>query len=242
LLPAKLPDSDKARFAWSFRPCDELAGDNLNVFKLDDHFIGMFVADVSGHGVAAALLSVTISQLLSPQKSDHGLLVKPNREDASKCNVSSPLDVIAELNRRFPMEDFEGNYFTIIYGVLNTQTCEFRYASAGHPPFILISEGQSQVIENRGFPIGWVTDGQYEEHTIQLKPGDRLCFYTDGIADAENVQQEKFGDARLLESLISTVSNPIDDSVTQAMLKIETWCGKNGAKDDMSMLVIEITD
>ena len=135
LLPDSMPDSGPARFAWSFRPCEKLAGDNLNVFPLDEDHIGFYVADVSGHGVAAALLSVTISQLLSPQRSAHGLLVQPDKEDASRTQVSSPLDVIEELNRRFPMEEFDGNFFSIVYGVLDKRSCEFRYVSAGPSAF-----------------------------------------------------------------------------------------------------------
>ena len=69
-----------------------------------------------------------------------------------------------------------------------------------------------------------------------------MCIYSDGVAEAENSNHEKFGDSRLVDSLISSVSHTIDDSLAQAMLKIETWCGNNGVKDDISMLAIEITE
>jgi sigma-B regulation protein RsbU (phosphoserine phosphatase) len=243
MLPDELPDTGPARFAWSFRPCEQLAGDNLNVFRLDEHRIGFYVADVSGHGVAAALLSVTINQLLNPRKSRHGLLVQPEPGDDDAVRVSDPLHVVQELNRRFPMEEFEGNYFTIIYGVLDKRTCEFRYVSAGHPAFILLRhDGVPKILDTRSYPIGWKADGQWREESLQLKPGDRLCIYSDGVADAENSQREKFGDSRLVDSLISSVFHSIDDSLAHAMLKIETWCGSSALKDDISMLAIEITD
>ncbi len=243
LLPAQLPESSAAKFAWSFRPCEASAGDNLNVFRLDDDQIGFYVADVSGHGVAAALLSVTIHQILSPHRSEHSLVVQPDRCDASKCVVNSPQRVVSELNRRFPMEEFNGKYFTIVYGVLNTKTCELSYVSAGHPPIILISKtGHCRLLENTCVPVGWNKDLPTVEKTLRMNPGDRLCIYSDGITDAENGQNEEFGDARLLESLTSTVSLPINDSVAQAMLKIDAWRGTNALKDDLSMLAIEITD
>lgn len=244
LLPNDLPDADGAKFAWSFRPCEKLAGDNLNVFRLDANKIGFYVADVSGHGVAAALLSFTISQLLSPQKLASGLLVQPGEEPTDKPVVSQPLDVINELNTRFPTEEFDGNFFTILYGVLDKRNCELRYVSAGHPPFILMRPGsEAKLMETRSFPVGWQKDGQWQEKTLQLAPGDRLCIYSDGVADAQNSNGENFGECRLMDSLVSSVTHSIDASLEDAMLKIETWCGgSDGFSDDMSMLAIEITE
>ena len=77
LLPTSKPDTARARFAWKYRPCDELAGDFLNFFALDDTNIAVFVVDVSGHGVASSLLSVTVGRLMTPQVSGTSLLVKP---------------------------------------------------------------------------------------------------------------------------------------------------------------------
>ncbi len=244
LLPNDLPDIERAKFAWSFRPCEKLAGDNLNVFRLDANKVGFYVADVSGHGVAAALLSFTISQLLSPQKLASGLLVQPGEEPSDKPLVSQPLDVINELNTRFPTEEFDGNFFTILYGVLDQRTCELRYVSAGHPPFILMrSDSDAKLMETRSFPVGWQQDGQWQEQTLQLAPGDRLCIYSDGVADAQNSEGENFGEGRLIDSLVGSVARSIDTSIEEAMMKIETWCGgSDGFSDDMSMLAIEITE
>jgi sigma-B regulation protein RsbU (phosphoserine phosphatase) len=242
LLPRTLPTSSKAKFAWSFRPCDELAGDNLNVFALDDNHIGLYVADVSGHGVAASLLAVTINQALAPLQTESRHRRDLNTADAA-MQAASPSAVIEYLNAKFPLEDFDGNYFTIVYGVLDTRTCEFRFISAGHPPPILISPGAApRAIGSNGFPIGWMADAQYAENVIRLRAGDRVCIYSDGVPDAANIRSEPFGEARLMESLTSNVSRSIDDCLVHAMLKIESWCGTSRPKDDISMLAIEISD
>jgi sigma-B regulation protein RsbU (phosphoserine phosphatase) len=82
LLPSTMPDVPQAHFAWHYRPCDELAGDFLNVFRLGEKHVGMYVADVSGHGVAASLLSVSISRVMTPQASSSALLLKPDAKGA----------------------------------------------------------------------------------------------------------------------------------------------------------------
>ena len=244
LLPNELPKAEKAKFAWSFRPCEKLAGDNLNVFRLDADQIGFYVADVSGHGVAAALLSFTISQLLSPQKMASGLLVQPGENPTDKPRVSQPLDVVNELNTRFPTEDFDGNFFTILYGVLDQRNHEIRYVSAGHPPFILMRSGsEAKLIETRSFPVGWQKEGQWTEQTLPLAAGDRLCIYSDGIAEAQNLEGENFGESRLIDALVNFSSNSIDTMIEEIMLEIEKWCGGSDKfSDDMSMLAIEVTE
>jgi sigma-B regulation protein RsbU (phosphoserine phosphatase) len=86
----------------------------------------MFVVDVSGHGVASSLLSVTIGRVLTPQVSSSSLLVKPV-EGSSETRIVPPAEVAFELNRRFPMEDQGGLYFTMVYGVLDLETMAFRF-------------------------------------------------------------------------------------------------------------------
>ena len=139
LLPAAAPDVDQVRCAWHYRPCDELAGDFLNVFRLGQKHLGMYVADVSGHGVAASLLSVSISRVMSPHASATSLLLKP---EGGGWRILPPGQVVAELNRCFPMEQCGDRYFTIVYGLLDLESGEFRYASAGHPPVVVLRPDQ----------------------------------------------------------------------------------------------------
>jgi phosphoserine phosphatase RsbU/P len=132
LLPASFPDVHGVRFAWNFRPCDELAGDSLNVFRLDEQHIGLYLLDVSSHGVPAALLAVMLSRVMSPVMSQSSLL-KQHCSNPLGYRLVPPAEVAAQLNRQFPMTSTNGQYFTILYGVLDLQTRVLRYVQAGHP-------------------------------------------------------------------------------------------------------------
>ena len=141
LLPTSLPEVDGLNFAWSFMPCDELAGDFLGLFQLDENHIGFYVVDVSGHGVAASLMAVSISRALAPNSSlSSSLLLQA--DGSFEDQVRSPADVAKELNVRFPIEESGGKFFTMVYGVLNIITQEVRYVSAGHPSMIQSSGWQ----------------------------------------------------------------------------------------------------
>ena len=147
LLPTSDPDTSRAHFSWEYLPCDELAGDFLNVFALDDKHIAVYVVDVSGHGVASSLLAVTIGRLLTPQVSTSSLLVQ-EREGTSETRVVPPAEVAYELNRRFPMEEQNGLYFTMLYGVLDLSALEFHFVSAGHDPVIHVPRvGAPRMVE-----------------------------------------------------------------------------------------------
>ncbi|MCB9089082.1 MAG: response regulator [Calditrichae bacterium] len=132
LLPGISPENAQVATAWHFLPCEELAGDILNIFNLSDHEIGFYVLDVSGHGVPAALLSVTLSRLLSPVLDDASLL-KSQISHPPGYEITPPEKVANQLNKRFQIDLESGQFFTMLYGIINTRTREMRYVSCGHP-------------------------------------------------------------------------------------------------------------
>jgi sigma-B regulation protein RsbU (phosphoserine phosphatase) len=240
LLPRTVPDVTDARFAWHYRPCDELAGDILNVFQLDPTHIAIYVADVSGHGVAASLLSVAISRMLTPDTSAASLVVKPT-DDPARPHIVPPLEVATELNRRFPMQDSGNKYFTLVYGVVDLETREFTYVSAGHPPVVRQAPGREpQVIRLDGMAIGWLPEPDFEQITITLDQGERLCIYSDGVPEAMDPEYKQFGNQRLMDSLMETRAFSLNDGVTRLVSQIERWCGDSGPKDDVSVVAFEI--
>jgi serine phosphatase RsbU (regulator of sigma subunit)/ABC-type amino acid transport substrate-binding protein len=238
LLPQAAPDVGGVKVTWQYRPCDELAGDILNVFQLDRTHVGIYVADVSGHGVAASLLSVAISRALMPESGVSSLLVR-HGDDPSEVTIVSPAIVATELNRRFPMEESGQKYFTILYGVFNIETRVFRYVSAGHPPIVRWAPGQApKMLEVSALPIGIDPEPDYEESVIQLDPGERILVYSDGVTEAMTGEFKQFGDARLMQTLEASSGQSLEAGVAGVLHDVEQWCD-SGPKDDVSMLGLE---
>jgi PAS domain S-box-containing protein len=239
LLPAASPKIPGIRFAWKFCPCQQLAGDFLNVLPLDEHHVAVYVLDVSGHGAAAALLSVTLSHVLS-SVADRSLLYQAAPESLGTYLVASPADVVARLNKQFPFGPQTMQYFTMIYGVLDARTRELRYVTAGHPGPVHVRRGAApRVIESGGLPVGLLADASYEERTVRLGPGDRLYCATDGLTDAENAAGQEFGAEKLLEAYDRNRHLELHESLGAVMACVEEWCAPARPADDVAMLAIE---
>ena len=229
-----------AAFAWCYRPCDELAGDGLNVIPLGGGKVGLYVLDVCGHGVAAALLSVTLSRLLSPPSDPSSILVRGG-DGGDRFDLTPPAEVGDRLNRFFPFDSPTEQFATLVYGVLDAATGEFRYVSAGHPGPVHLPHGAGPVIlESRGFPIGLAGDA-YEERSVRLGAGDRLYLYSDGVTEAMDPAGEQFGDARLLETIGRHRSEPLREGTDALLEEVVRWHGSGRPQDDISILAVEVS-
>ncbi|MBA3313702.1 MAG: SpoIIE family protein phosphatase [Planctomycetota bacterium] len=238
-LPRAAPQVSGVQFAWSYRPCDELAGDGLNIIQLGDERIGLYVMDVSGHGVASALLCVTLSRLLSPPSDPSSILVK-GRDVAGRLDLTPPAEVADRLNLLFPYDTATEQFATLMYGVLDASTGDFRYVSAGHPgPLHLVTGGSAKIIESPGFPIGLANEA-YEERCVRVGDGDRLYLYSDGLPDAMSPAGERFGDARLLDMIETGAARPLNEGIVSLLDEVTLWQGGESPQDDMSVLALEI--
>ncbi len=244
LLPQRLPAVPGLNFAWAFRPCDELAGDILNVFRLDETHLALYVLDVSNHGVPAALLAVTLSRLLTPLMNQSHLLKEPCSTNGQGYRIVPPAEVGSQLNRRFPMDPANGQYFTLLYGVLDLTTREFSYIQAGHPGPVLRegATGRSAVLEGSGLPVGFLEDANYLEWRRSLAVNDRLYLYSDGVPEAFSPSGEQFGEARFLEAIEASASAPLKESLALIEKRLGDWCGTAGFRDDVSLLALEISE
>ena len=239
-LPREVPHVPGTALAWIYRPCDELGGDGLNIIPLGGGRIGLYILDVSGHGVASALLSVTLSRLLSPPSERSSILVRAGK-GSGRPEITPASHVGDRLNRLFPFDTATEQFATLIYGVLDTATGDFRYVSAGHPgPVHLPAGAEPVIIESQGFPIGLAEDA-YEERSIRLAPGDRLYLYSDGGPESMDPAGEQFGVARLLAAIGRGRSEPLQQSVADLLEQIEGWRGAASAQDDISILAIEVS-
>lgn len=238
LLPVAEPTVPGYRFGWRFVPSAWLAGDILNVFPLDERYVGLYLLDVSGHGVAASLLSVTVSRFLSPARDPASLLWRRD-EGSGDYHPQPPARVAERLGERFPFDASTEQYFTLVYCLLDLKTNRLRYVSAGHPGAIHVrSAGGTQVVEAVGYPIG-VTDEPYDECEIELSPGDRLYLYSDGVPEAMDDDDAYFGQDRLLAELEATRDRTLNDSLSSLLEQIKQWRGRRHVHDDVSVLAVE---
>lgn len=237
LLPENMPEVPPWKFAWSYRPCDELAGDALNIVRINESTIAFYVLDVSGHGVPAALLSVAAVRSLSPGTGGMASLV--SGPGANPVPVA-PADVAARLNSLYPMSSNGGHYFTMIYGLLDIHSRRLQLTVAGHPGPILVRENDPpQRMQVSGFPIGMIEDATYDEMNLDLQPRDRLYLHSDGVTEEVNSAGQEFGDDGLLSVIAECGRAGLKDTVEAVVQKVIAWRGEDHLKDDVSVLAIE---
>lgn len=181
MLPKTLPRNDYATFSSSYVPADNLSGDFYNVFKIDDVRFGICIGDVSGHGVSAAMLTVFIFQKLQSLMEEKG-----------GESLTIPSVVLSHLYDSLNASNFDENlYAVMIYGVFNSETGIFSYASGGlnTVPLRVRPDGSIQELDNSGFAIcklGNFYKPRFVNNQILLFPKDKLVLYTDGLVEARN--------------------------------------------------------
>ena len=239
LLPVELPVFRGMNFAYRFMPCSDVGGDSLNVLSLDDQHVALYVLDVSGHGVAAALLSVTLTHMLAVAP-DRSFLYQAATDGTGKYCLAPPAEVASRLNRHFLSNPGGSQFFTMVYGVLDKETGEFRYVAAGHLGPIHFSRSSGCSIgETGGIPVGLLASATYDEHSVTLSMGDRLYLCTDGITEAENAAGEQFGVEGFLATLDGSRDSTLGESLSAVMERVEQWSEPAGAVDDASVLAVE---
>ncbi len=239
-LPQALPRVPGYEFAWRFRPCEELAGDGLNIVRLDEHQVGVHILDVCGHGVPAALLSASLNRMLSPAPEQSCLFV-PVADSPTGFAAAEPAAVATTLNRQYAAFPETGKFFTLLYGILDLRSRRFRYVTAGHPPPVRITAAGAAVCPlARGVPVGVLPDFEYRERSVQLAPGDRLLLYTDGALEAIDADDEEMGEQRLLDALAELHALPPAASLEAMVAKVEAWCPGGQPQDDVTLLSIDV--
>jgi sigma-B regulation protein RsbU (phosphoserine phosphatase) len=185
-------------------------------------------------------LSVTLCRLLSAPAEPSSILVR-NDDLLDRPEITPPAEVADRLNRLFPYDTATEQFATLIYGVLDTVTGEFRYVSAGHPgPILLPARAEPVTLESQGSPIGLAEDA-YRERCVRLAAGDRLYLYSDGGLEAMNPAGELFGHARLTAAIGLGRSLSLQESVADVSAQIEGWRGAASAQDDISILAVEFS-
>jgi sigma-B regulation protein RsbU (phosphoserine phosphatase) len=233
-LPTKLPVVPGFRFAWTYEPCEHLAGDFLNVCPLGGDHYGLYVLDVSGHGVAASLLAVAAARALSPAPDPDSILIN------SVTAAPTPAAEVADrLNQKFDWDHNPGQFMTFFYILLDAARRELTYVSAGHPAAIVLpaAGGPAVFLDQSGLPIG--IGGTYAAHPLTVAPGDRVYLFSDGVLEAMDPQLELFGRDRLLEVLERGRDRPLAACLTLLKDGLRQWRGDDPPRDDISVLAVE---
>ena len=170
-LPTQLPNTDEIRWATVFLPAEWVSGDIYNIVRIDEQHIGFYVADVVGHGMPAALLTIFLKQALVMRET-----VENN------YRIFSPAEVMKNLNVRMAAQKLSGYQFaTCCYCLLNVKTLQLTYARGGHPyPILIRPQEQPQQLEMRGSLLGIFKESEYIQQTVQLRSGDKLLLYSHG--------------------------------------------------------------
>jgi phosphoserine phosphatase RsbU/P len=235
LLPEKDPGIENVEFAWRYKTCDRIGGDIFNVMRLGDPFLAIYMLDVSGHGVPAAFVTVSVHRSLSPHM---GFVAKEGPSGASSYEIVPPQEVLHHLDKEYPSERFE-KCFTIVYMIINFRTGMLRYSNAAHPhPILIRVDGSLEALDKGGTIIGLGGSSTFEEEEKQLQPGDKLILFTDGLTECENDQGEGYGEHRFRSLLQELRHEPVGRVLDGVIDSLTTFTKSATPKDDISLLGI----
>jgi serine phosphatase RsbU (regulator of sigma subunit) len=212
--------------AAAHRFCDQMGGDFYDVLGAAEHRRGLLIADVSGHGIPAALVT--------------GML-KAQIEAASQ--LVDPSALLRELNTNlFEMLSRGQQFITVAYAVVNVETGEMAYANAGHNPAALIrADGSMQSCESTGPPLGAIADLETENAALNLGKGDSLWLYTDGLFECPNKNGERYGRVRFTELIRNLRRDDLQEWTRSVLSACEGFVGNRPIADDMTILSAKAT-
>jgi sigma-B regulation protein RsbU (phosphoserine phosphatase) len=225
LLPRKPPAWPELRWGIHYAPLDHLGGDYYDLAEVDSDHLGILIADASGHSIAAGMVAI-MSRIAFAEVVGQ---------------TDQPGEVLAAMNRRLQGLADE-RFVTAFYGVLDRRTRVLTYANAGHPyPFRYAKRTETvQPLTAQGFLLGIMADEVYRERSIELEPGDRLCFYTDGILEARNEIGELYGEHRL-EQCLAAHGKETAEALKECILSEQrTFRGSVPLGDDVTLMVGEM--
>lgn len=227
ILPPGPPVVARLAIASRYVPMAEVAGDFFDFAELEGGRCGVLVADVSGHGVPAALVASMVKVAFQAQAGHH----------------DDPAAVLAGMNHVLGQR-LEGRFVTAGYACIDPAGGTLRYAGAGHPPLVLVTaDGAVEPIAANGMILGILPGTIYKSAERPLVPGDRIVMHTDGVVEAFNAEEEDFGDARLHALLLATLDRPAEACADRILEAVKAWAGVDrtrGLEDDLTLVVVDV--
>jgi len=223
LLPKEIPQIPGIAVATAWHPARAVGGDYFDVLRLDANRLAICIADVSGKGVPAALLMANVQASLR----------------ASVRELDSPARVCEIVNGMLCESIAANKFVTFLCGVLDAKTRTFVYCNAGHPYPILISAGAAYTLDHGGAVLGVFPSWIYQDSSINLKSGDRLLLFTDGITEAEDAEGDEFGVERVAAFGKAHASSSAAELNEQLLAQVSDYCGAQ-FQDDATLVVLAV--
>ncbi len=220
ILPPEFPDSATFRVAAQYVPMTSVAGDFYDFVIADEARAGLLIADVSGHGVPAALIASMVKLAATSQR----------------AQASDPAALLLGMNAALH-GNTQNQFVTAAYVYLDSQAREFRYSAAGHPPMLLLRDGKVIEIEENGLMLAAFDFSAYRTRAHPLEPRDRLLLYTDGIVEAANAAGEFFGQENLAGLLRNTADLTAKETADRIIRSVQQWAASQ--EDDLTVLVCD---
>jgi len=226
LLPRAFPVIGGFDIYGTTIPVREVGGDYLDLIVSLSDRLGVLVADVSGKGLAAALIMVTFRAYFH----------------ATVINELAMRVVMARVNRLVHEATNGDRFITTFYGLIDPENKRLLYINAGHnPPLLLHADGTSELLAHSGLPLGIFDDSRYSEAVVSFRSGDVLVLYTDGVVEARNADDEEF-ELRRLEEVVRMAEDRRAYEIAQAIINAvdEHSFDMDGPGDDVTVLIIKL--
>lgn len=220
------------------RPSGHVGGDLVGSFVISPQRIAVYSVDVSGHGVASAMMTARLAGLLSGASPDQNIALKTAPDGAR--DAWSPAEVAARLNRMM-LEDLQvDQYFTLAYAEVDLESGAFSLVQAGHPhPMILRKDGSVDELGEGGLPIGLIDGASYSQTSARLFPGDRLFLVSDGVTECPSPDGEELGSDGLRALLLQNAVLPSADLLEALIWDLNTHAGGADFPDDVSGILFD---
>ena len=223
ILPREAPALPGIDIAAHYSPMTSVAGDFYDFIKVDDHRFGTLVADVSGHGMPAALISSMLKIAFAEQAEA----------------AEDPARLLSGLNQTL-CGKFKGHFVTAAYVFIDTEKKILRYAGAGHPPMLMRTNfnGAARELVENGLFLGSFPFAQYSAIEVPFQPGDWVFLYTDGVLEMNNANEEEFGIERLKLFLEMNGQQPARKFLEATLSELSQWSAGREPEDDLTLLAI----
>ncbi|HXB53710.1 MAG TPA: PP2C family protein-serine/threonine phosphatase [Vicinamibacteria bacterium] len=223
ILPRSMPSVAGLTVATRYRPMTAVAGDFYDFLEMGDSRLGVLVADVSGHGVPAAMLASMVKVAVAAQK----------------LQADDPAAVLTGMNETLEGQ-LGGQYVTAAYLFLDREAGVMRYSAAGHPPLLRWHPDESRIheLEENGLPLGLMDVAHYHQLEQPLRTGDRFLLYTDGLVDATNAAGEFFSVERVKAAVASSAALSAESAADLLLEQARAWALGNVA-DDLTLVLVD---